>query len=147
VTVALIALTVLVSGFLAGATADRLVVQLPAFARTGVVPWARFSRNADLANGRFFYPPLAFGATLLAIAAWLTRPGVPIALTAVLETTGLLLTFVAGPNMLRLGRTSDDDVATLERSFAGFRGWSTVRGTAHVLGFVAAVWAQASVLG
>jgi len=58
-----------VTGILAGATADRLIVQLPAFKRTGMHAWGDFSRKADLSpNGALFYPLAGIGSAALSIA-------------------------------------------------------------------------------
>src|SRR5438045_6824589 len=57
-------------GFLAGASLDRALIQLPAFRRVGVRPWAAFSRKADLGDRAFlWYPTLAISGTALSVAA------------------------------------------------------------------------------
>jgi hypothetical protein len=40
-------------GLLAGASADRYLVQVPAWRHLDVMIWAEHSRHADLGNGRF----------------------------------------------------------------------------------------------
>ena len=49
-------------GILSGATADRMIVQIPALNELGVRTWADFSRHADLSpRGLAFYPTVAIG--------------------------------------------------------------------------------------
>jgi hypothetical protein len=52
------------SGLLAGASADRYLVRVPAWRRLDPMTWAEHSRHADLGNGRFWYPILASAARL-----------------------------------------------------------------------------------
>jgi hypothetical protein len=98
------------SGLLAGASADRGLVQIPAWRRFDVMTWAEHSRHADLGNGRFWYPLLAVGATGLSIGAAfgvhtsaIVVPGLatPTYLAAFCELAGLSLTALAAPNMIR----------------------------------------------
>src|SRR6185369_2463732 len=120
---ALTVAAIVTDGLLAGASLNRSVVELPAFRHMGAAAWADYSRNADLRNGKFWYPALAIGGTLLTIAAATRRRSLwP---SALLATAGLLSTALAGPNVLRVQRTNDRDV--IERSFAGFSRWQAVR--------------------
>ena len=102
----------ILNGILAGATADRFVVGIPALRKLGVRTWAEYSRHADLAPaGMAFYPTLAIGGTILTIAAATRdRRAIP---AAVLAAAGLLVTFKAAPNMLvirDLDRTATEAV-------------------------------------
>src|SRR5438552_9830725 len=130
----LLAAATTLNGLLAGANADRLFIQLPAFRKTGPRAWAEFSRHADLApSGMMFYPTLAIGGTLLSIAASVAapasgagrRPGAAAAtrFAAVLATAGLLLTIKAAPNMLQV-RHLGHDAEALQQRFDGFEFWS-----------------------
>src|SRR5215831_10464805 len=112
------------SGLLAGANADRYIVQVPAWRRLDVLTWAEHSRYADLGNGRFWYPVLATGATGLSVAvAIAVRQGVlvarglafPVYLAALLSLLGLGMTLLAAPNLLRLRHPTDK--ATAQASF------------------------------
>src|SRR5213078_557389 len=99
------------AGLLAGASADRYLVQVPAWRHLDVMTWAEHSRHADLGNGRFWYPALALGSTGLSIVAViavteraLSVQGllVPVSLAALLSFVGLGMTVLAAPNLLRL---------------------------------------------
>src|SRR6266700_165123 len=46
----------LFGGILAGVTANRALVQMPAFERIGVIPWANLTRAENHGIGSFFYP-------------------------------------------------------------------------------------------
>jgi len=137
----------LLNGLIAGAGADRLLVQMPAFRRVGLREWADFSRQADLRTGAFWYPPLAIGGTALSIAAAVTNRSqaarIPTLATAALAAAGLLVTVKAAPNMLRL-KDGNNDPERLRGSFDGFRSWSSVRETFQALAFGTSLWALAN---
>jgi hypothetical protein len=143
---------VLLDGFLAGASFDRTLIQLPAFRRAGVQHWAAFSRKADLGNrALFWYPTLAIAGTALSIGAALEgrSKNVPamraacLFTAAALAAAGLLTTIGAAPNMLRLRKIGDGQTE-LQRSFDGFAYWQKIRGTLQSLAFVAIVFALIS---
>ena len=125
----------ILNGILAGATADRFVVGIPALRKLGVRTWAEYSRHADLAPaGMAFYPTLAIGGTILTIAAATRdRRAIP---AAVLAAAGLLVTFKAAPNMLAI-RDLDDERA-LRRRLDEFVRWSGLRGALQVGTFLTA---------
>ena len=143
----LVTAAVLVDGFLAGASADKTLIQLPALGKAGMQHFAAFSRNADLGDrGYLWYPVLAIGGTALSVAAavkgrsdllpsdsarWLNA-------AAILAAAGLLTTIGAAPNMMRV-RTAGDDYAVLKKSFRGFEFWQNIRGPLQALAFVANV--------
>ena len=136
------------SGLLAGASADRFIVQVPAWRHLDVMTWAEHSRHADLGNGRFWYPVLAFGATGLSLTvAIAVRQGVlaasglalPAYLAALLSLVGLGMTLFAAPNLLRLRHPKDK--ATTQASFDAFHRWGLVRAVFQVLAFPANLWA------
>jgi hypothetical protein len=137
----------ILNGFLAGASLDRTFIQLPAFRRAGVRPWAAFSREADLQpRAAAWYPTLAIGGAALSITAALGGRSSEISpasrrwllTAATLATAGLLATLGAAPNMLRV-RHAGDDAASLQRSFDGFKRWQEIRGPLHALAFLANV--------
>jgi hypothetical protein len=143
----LVTAAVIVDGFLAGASADRTVIQLPAFGKAGMQHWAAFSRKADLGDrGYLWYPLLAIGGTGLSVAAALNARSeqLPSDATrwlnaaAVLAAAGLLTTIGAAPNMMRV-RTAGEDYAVLKKSFRGFEFWQNIRGPLQALAFVANV--------
>ena len=135
---------VLIDGFLAGASLDRTLIQLPAFRRAGVRPWAAFSREADLGNrALLWYPTLAIGGAALSLAAAVKGRAERVSFgwlyaAAILATAGLLATFGAAPNMLRV-RKAGDDAAVLQRSFDGFSFWQDIRGALQASAFAANV--------
>jgi len=136
------------AGLLAGASADRYLVQVPAWRHLDVMTWAEHSRHADLGNGRFWYPLLAFAATGLSIAAALAvRQHVLVAgglqfpayLTAIFEFLGLSITVLAAPNLIRLRRPQN--LTTTARSFRLFHGWGLLRAAFQISAFPVSLWA------
>lgn len=144
----LIAGATLSSGLLAGASADRYLVQVPAWRRLGAMTWAEHSRHADLGNGRFWYPVLAFGASGLSVAAAVGQYqrafvveglDLPVYLAAVLSVLGLGMTALAAPNLLRLRQPRDQ--STTEASFRAFHAWGLIRAVFQILAFPVNLWA------
>ena len=138
---------ILIDGVLAGASLDRTLIQLPAFRQVGPLPWAAFSRKADLGDRAFlWYPGLAMIGTGLSLAAALKgrsetssrSASAWLAAAAAFSAAGLLATAGAAPNMLRV-RQAGDDAAVLQRSMEGFQFWQRIRGTLQGLAFVANV--------
>jgi hypothetical protein len=136
------------SGLLAGASADRYLVQVPAWRRLDLMTWAEHSRHADLGNGRFWYPLLAFGASGLSVAAGvgvyrrvvvIQGLAEPVYLAAVASVLGLAMTALAAPQLLRLRKPRDR--ATTEASFRTFHAWGLVRAGFQILAFPANLWA------
>jgi hypothetical protein len=136
------------SGLLAGASADRYLVQVPAWRRLDKMIWAEHSRHADLGNGRFWYPVLAFGTSglsvLAAIGVCLSTDVVqgltgPVYLAAVASVLGLGMTALAAPQLLRLREPRD--LATTEASFRAFHGWGLIRAAFQILAFPINLWA------
>ena len=153
VTCNLIIAATFLGGILAGATFDRMIVQMPAWRRLGVRAWAEYSRKADLGNGLVFYPLVAIGGAVFTIAGAVafhfdqTTPrsaAVPIYGAAVMVIGGLLATIKAAPKMLSLKRVNDED--GLQKALRGFHRWSAVRAVPQVLAFIANLWSLVSVL-
>src|SRR6266700_2418296 len=133
------------NAFLGGGGLDRAAIQMPAWRQVGVVPWAEFSRHADLGNGLFLYPVAAIGGVLLSIAAAVSfhwdreRPRTAkwfLYAAAFLTLLGLLWTTQAAPLMLSL-RHVGNDLAALEHAFAGFDWWGRVRAVTQMAAFLA----------
>lgn len=131
----------------------RLVVEMPAWRRVGVVAWAEFSRHADLGNGLLAFPAVAIGAALLSVLALVTyriggaeprSAALPIYAGAVCVAAGMVTTAFAAPNMLRL-RNVGQDTAALQRAFEGFQLWGGIRSVVQTLAFIASVWALVKV--
>ena len=95
---------------------------------------------------------LAIGGTLLSLAAAVTFMrqakherfvAIPIYAAAVLAAAGLLMTFKAAPFMLSLRHIGNQDVASLQHAFDGFRLWGGVRTVLQTLAFGANLWSLA----
>ena len=131
----------ILNGILAGATADRFLIGIPAFRKLGPVSWGEYSRHADLSPaGAAFYPTLAIGGTILTVADAARRPR-PVAIAAAASAlAGLLFTFKAAPNMLAV-RHLDDDADALQQRMDDFVYWSTFRGALQIAAFLACVCA------
>jgi hypothetical protein len=141
---------VLFGGILAGATANRALVQLPAWERVGVVAWANFTRAENLGTGFVFYPVIGLAALLLtaavAIAFRFDRAargsrGLPIYSAVVLAIVWAVVTRgVLVPAMSSL-RTAGDNASELQRIFLTVARWSGVNDLLHVLTFGLNLWA------
>jgi hypothetical protein len=129
------------NGLLAGATADRFLIGIPALRKLGPLTWGQYSRHADLSPaGAAFYPTLAIGGTILTIAD-AVRSRQPMATVAAASAlAGLLFTFKAAPNMLVV-RHLGNDAKALQKRMDKFVYWSTFRGTLQVAAFFACVCA------
>jgi hypothetical protein len=147
-----LAFAALIGGILAGATVERLVVQLHAWHVVGVRAWAEFSRHADLGYGRVIYPFLGIGQLVLTLAAalllvWEDGP-VPALLratawsAAVFALIGLSFTALVAPHMLRLRRIADSP-AEPQRAFDGFYRWSKLRAIFQIASFLTGIAALA----
>lgn len=141
----LLTISVFLTGMAAGLSADRSIVQLPAFRRTGLDAWVAYSRHADLENGLFYYPTLALGGSILTIAAaWrmsdrgsTTQRRARLSRTAAVSAAlALAATSQAAPNMWRLRAINTADHDSVERTYRGFRFWHGVRSVALTFAFV-----------
>ena len=144
----------LANGLLAGGDIDRWLVGMPAWQSVGILAWANYSRSADLGNGFVLYPILAIGGTLLSLAAVVVfiRKGkhervvaIPVYTAAALAVAGLLMTLKAAPFMLSLGHIGNEDTASLQHAFDGFKLWGGVRTVLQALAFGANLWSLAAI--
>jgi hypothetical protein len=142
----------LANGLLAGGDVDRWLVGMPAWQSVGILAWANYSRSADLGNGFVLYPMLAIGGTLLSLAAAVIFMrqrkharvvAIPVYAAAVLAVAGLLMTFKAAPFMLSLRHIGNEDVASLQHAFDGFKLWGGLRTVLQTLAFGANLWSLA----
>jgi hypothetical protein len=135
-------------GVLAGAGLDQVIKQLPARRQIGVVAYSKYFMAADLANGRFWYGPLGVLAYVLtvgsAIAVYFQN----------VESSAMTLLFVAAaialihafgtsqaaPTAFRV-RGAENDETALAKIFNKFSKWTSLRGIAGVLMFIASLWA------
>jgi hypothetical protein len=133
---------VLFNGVLAGLSVDKVVVQLPARRRMGVVAYAHYARAADLGNGAVLYPITGIGAALLTMAAAVaalasdasTTVRVLLAGAAGLSVLHSAATAVAAPTMFRVGKSPDTE-ADLAPLLSRFAYASTVRAGLQVATF------------
>src|SRR5436190_4165231 len=144
----------LANGLLAGGDVDRWLAGMPAWQAVGILAWANYSRSADLGNGFVLYPILAIGGALLSLAAAVifVREGkhervlaIPVYAAAALAAAGLLMTFKAAPFMLSLRHIGNEDIASLQHAFDGFRLWGGVRTVLQTLAFGANLWSLAAI--
>lgn len=144
----IIAATIL-SGFLAGTTVDRFVVEFPAFKQLDISFWANYSRHADLGNGLFLYPAEGIGTFILLLASSIVilynrglykNEAGPVHTAMLLSFAGIFFTAFAAPAMLSL-KTIDNNTVLLQHAFDTFYFWSAWRAIAQVLCFFACVWA------
>ena len=119
-------------GILAGLSLDKVIVQLPARRRIGVIAYGAYARAADLGNGIAFYPAVGVGAAVLTLAAFAVAAsrGASGTVTGLLAAAGLLslahsaMTARAAPTMLQIGKAGEGQEA-LTSLLARFAHWST----------------------
>jgi hypothetical protein len=129
-------------------------VQLPAWERIGVIPWANFTRAENFGVGAIFYPVLGLAALLLtlgaAIAFWRDLAtsrslGFPIYAAAVLAVVWAFVTRgVLVPAMFSL-RAAGNNTIELQQIFLTVTRWSGVNDVLHFLTFALSLWALAEV--
>jgi hypothetical protein len=133
--VALIACTTAFEGIRAGAGTFRMLVDLPARSRLGIVAFAEFSRATDLSTAGFiFWALYGIGGAVLTGATWwvLRRSTAPASvrrlslLAALCSLLILILTTQAAPLMLRVG-SSPNDEALLSHLLEPFVSWTILR--------------------
>jgi hypothetical protein len=140
----------LAGGLLAGLNVNRALVEMPAWQHTGAIPWANFSRHADLSTvGALFYAIGAFAGAILSIGTALSFRGrshgqphsaaIPIYGAVPMAIGGLLITTQAAPIMIGV-RDLGDDAMALQQALNGFQFWGNIRGVFQVLAFVANLW-------
>jgi hypothetical protein len=143
------------SGLLAGFNLARSLVHNAAWHEFGAAAWAAYSLHADLSpRAALLYPFLGIGVALLsagaAVSVWRDRGGppavaIPLNAGALFAVSGLMMTFLAAPNMLRVPHLLDDP-AGLQRALDGFVFWGDIRGALQSLAFAANLWALAAIL-
>lgn len=121
-------------GIAVGTSFDKSIVQLTAWRSVGAVPWATYSREADLRNSLVWYPPLGIGTMFFSIAAAVAvhrdrtasrSAAVPTHIAALLAIGHMLATARAAPNMLSVKRT--DESEALRAALDSFTRWQMVR--------------------
>jgi hypothetical protein len=150
ITRSLAVVAALFGGLLAGVTANRALVQLPAFERIGVIAWANLIRAENHGIGSFCYPVVGLMALLLTVATAIVfrydrsargSLGFPIysavvpAIAAAVVTRAVLV-----PAMFSL-RAAGDNAVELQRIFLINSRWWGVNDFLHILAFALNLWA------
>ena len=136
-------------GVLAGATANRALVLLPAFQRIGVLSWANLTRAENHGVGSFFYIVVGLIALLLTIGTAIAfrwdrsardLSKLPAYAAATLAVASAVVTrAVLVPAMFRMS-AAGDNVAELQRVFLIHARWWGVNDLLHVLTFALNLW-------
>ncbi len=145
----------LFGGLLAGVTANRALVELPAWQLLGAVSWADFTRAENHGVGSFFYLVVGFFALAstiaTAIAIRLDRsmrglrafPAYAAALLAILY--GVITRAILVPAAFRL-RTAGNNSAEIRQIFESVARWWGINDLLHVLAFILSLWAFAEIM-
>jgi hypothetical protein len=146
----------LFGGLLAGVTANRALVELPAWQRVGAIEWAGFSRAENHGAGAFFYLIIGFLALLFtvttSIAVRLDHSAkgfrrFPAYAAATLAVTYAAITrAILVPAAFHL-RDAGNNGSELQQIFASVTRWWGVNDLLHVLAFGLSLWAFAEILG
>src|SRR5438270_5858587 len=122
----------LFGGLLAGITANRALVELPAWERIGAISWANFTRAENHGIGSFFYIVIGFLALLLTVATAIafgfdpsargSRRFPAYAAGALAITYGVITRAILVPAAFRL-RAAGSDGAELQQIFVGVARW------------------------
>jgi hypothetical protein len=145
----------LFGGLLAGVTANRALVQMPAWENVGVIPWANFTRAENLGRGVIFYPAIGLAALLLTAAAAIAfrfdraargSRGFPIYSAVALAIAWAVVTrSVLVPAMFGL-KAAGNNPAELQRIFLMVARWSAINDALHLLTFGLNLWALTEIL-
>ena len=144
----------LFTGLLAGLTANRALVEIPAWGRIGVILWTDFARVENAGMGFILYPGVGAAALLFTIAAAVAfrfdrsafgSRGLPIYAAALLAIVSAIVTrVVLVPAMFSLGKDGINP-AELQSIFLTVARWSGVNDALHVLTFGLNLWALTEV--
>lgn len=144
----------LLGGLLAGMATNKVLVEMPAWAEVGVIPWANFTRAEDTGLGLILFPVIGGSALLLTVAAAAafhfdrTAPlsgAVPVYAAVVLAVAALIVTVgLLAPPRLSL-KQAGTDIAELQQIFASVDRWWKVKALLHVLTFGSNLWALMTV--
>ena len=139
----------LFGGLLAGVTANRALVQLPAWERIGLVPWATFTAAENQGRGPIFYPVIGLAALLLTVATAIAchfdpdarrSRRFPLYSAALLALVWAAITrFVLVPATFHVN-TAANDAAELRQLFMTVTRWSGINDALHVLTFGLSLW-------
>ena len=140
----------LCSGILAGVTANRALVELPAWQRLGAICWSNYVRAENHGVGALFYIVIGLLAILLtlltALAFNLERSGgnlrkLPAYAAALLALLYAVVTrAVLVPALAKLSVPAIP-LPDIEQTFSIVLRWSGVNDLLHMLAFVLSLWA------
>jgi hypothetical protein len=152
---AIAAAATLFGGILAGVTANRALVEFPAWERIGVISWANFTRAENHGVGAFFYVVIGFLALfftiLTAIAFRFDRSArrsdsLPAYAAAVLAVIYAVITrAILVPAAFQM-RAADSNSVNLQAIFSDVVRWSGVNDILHVFAFGFSLWAFAAIM-
>jgi hypothetical protein len=145
----------LLGGLLAGMAANKVLVEMPAWAEVGAIAWASFTRTEDTGLGLILFPVIGGSALLLTVAAAAafhfdrTAPqsgALPVYAAGVLAVAALIVTVgLLAPPRLSL-KQAGTDLTELQQIFASVDRWWKVKGFLHVLTFGSNLWALVAIL-
>ena len=145
----------LFAGVLAGVTANRALVELPAWERIGAITWANFTRAENHGIGAFFYPVIGLLALLSTLATAIAfrfdrsirslRRFPAYGAAALAITYAVITRAILVPAAFHLKATGNDG-AQLQQVFTTMAHWWGINDLLHVLAFGLSLWAFAEVL-
>lgn len=144
----LIVAATIITGFLAGGSLDRYVVQVPAWRHLNISSWEEYTRYAEFGNGLYLYPFEVLGSFILLFTTTaivlihkqrLRHIALPVHFATILTTIGLVLTFFSFPIMLSIQRMGNDETLA-QQAFEKFHFWGLLRAIAQILSFFACAW-------
>jgi hypothetical protein len=145
----------LFGGLLAGSTATRAFVEMPAWQRIGVGPWAAFARVENAETAFLLYPIVGGSALLLTIAtavgvrldrtAGLSRRAPVYAAAGVAAVAALITRFGVVPALFQLENTLQDPELA-PSLFSALARWWAVNDLFHTAAFGLNLWALVEIL-
>lgn len=145
----------LFGGLLAGSTATRAFVEMPAWRQIGVGPWATFARVENAGAGFLLYPIIGASALLLTIAtavavqldstARMSRRFPVYAAAGVAIAAALITRLGVVPALFQLKNTSNDP-ALAPTLFTTLTGWWALNDLFHIVAFGLNLWALVEIL-
>jgi hypothetical protein len=146
---------VLFGGLLAGATANRAFVEMPAWERIGVMQWASYARLETGAAAFLLYPAIGGAALLLtivtAIAVQFDRTvratrRFPVYSAVAIAVVAAVITRAEVVPALSALRAQLSDPTMAQGLFKTLAGWWAVNDALHTLAFGFNLWALVEIL-
>ena len=139
---------VFLGGIVAGFSVNRLLVELPAWAKLGPVQWASFTRRADLGKGLIVYPVEGLAALVCSVGAAVfahfdrshKSAFLPLHLAGLTAVIAFVVTrYVIAPEVLNL-RGDSPNPSSIQNAFASIRSWWQLKAGLHTITFACNVW-------